>query len=57
LDVVENKSRTRWECVTSMAEAKCALKHVFELAAEMRKDSFAKECKMEELEVRKQNLA
>jgi hypothetical protein len=34
-----------------MADAKCALKHLFELAAEMKRDVCNKESKCEDLEV------
>jgi hypothetical protein len=50
--VTENKVKTRWDTVQSMADAKCALKHLFELAAEMKRDISNKESKCEEFEVR-----
>lgn len=45
----ENKVKTRWDTVQSMADAKCALKHLFELAAEIKKDFSNKESKCEDL--------
>ncbi|XP_044738914.1 chromosome-associated kinesin KIF4-like [Chrysoperla carnea] len=40
----ENKSNTRWDMVQSMVDAKCALKLLFELAAEAKKELLFKEC-------------
>jgi kinesin family protein 4/21/27 len=45
----ENKSKTRWDTVQSMADAKCALKHLFELASEMKRDVSNKESKCEDI--------
>jgi hypothetical protein len=49
LSVTENKVKTRWDTVQSMAEAKCALKHLFELAAEMKTHVTNKDAKCEDL--------
>lgn len=49
--VTENKAKTRWDTIQSMADAKCALKHVFELASGMKRDASNKESKYEELMV------
>jgi hypothetical protein len=51
ISVTENKVKTRWDTVQSMADAKCALKHLFELAAEIKKDFSNKESKCEDLAV------
>ncbi|GLV42213.1 Kinesin-like protein at 3A [Carabus blaptoides fortunei] len=45
----ENKVKTRWETVQSMVEAKCALKKLFDLAADIRRKSANNEYKLEEL--------
>ncbi|GFG32670.1 hypothetical protein Cfor_12769 [Coptotermes formosanus] len=45
----ENKAKTRWDTLQSMADAKCALKHLFELAAEMKRDVSNTESKCEDL--------
>jgi kinesin family protein 4/21/27 len=45
----ENKTKTRWDTVQSMADAKCALKHLFELAAEIKRDVSNKESKCEDI--------
>lgn len=47
---VENKAKTRWEMVQSMVEAKCALKKLFDLAADIRRKSANNEYKLEELQ-------
>jgi hypothetical protein len=47
----ENKVRTRWDAIQSMADAKCALKHLFELASGMKREVSSKESKYEELAV------
>jgi hypothetical protein len=47
----ENKGKTRWDTVQSMADAKCALKHLFELASGMKRDVSNRESKYEELGV------
>ncbi|XP_063231577.1 chromosome-associated kinesin KIF4 [Bacillus rossius redtenbacheri] len=46
----ENKGKTRWESLQSMAEAKCALAHLFELAAEVKKELSFKARRLSELE-------
>ncbi|XP_069689320.1 chromosome-associated kinesin KIF4A isoform X2 [Periplaneta americana] len=46
----ENKSKTRWDTVQSMADAKCALKHLFDLTAELKREVSNKESKYEDLE-------
>ncbi|PNF43510.1 hypothetical protein B7P43_G09319 [Cryptotermes secundus] len=45
----ENKAKTRWDTIQSMADAKCAFKHLFELASGMKRDASNKESKYEEL--------
>lgn len=47
----ENKAKTRWDTMQSMIDAKCALKYLFELAVEIKKDAAMKEYTIEELEV------
>ena len=47
----ENKAKTRWDTVQSMVDAKCALKHLFELTAEMKRDVSNKESKCEDIVV------
>jgi hypothetical protein len=49
LSVAENKVKTRWDTIQSMADAKCALKHLFELAAEMKRHVANKDSKCEDL--------
>lgn len=49
--VTENKAKTRWDTVQSMADAKCALKHMFELAVEIKRDVSNKESKYEDIVV------
>jgi hypothetical protein len=51
ISVTENKAKTRWDTVQSMADAKCALKHLFELVAEMKRDVSNKESKCEDIAV------
>lgn len=45
----ENKSKTRWDTIQSMIDAKCALKKLFELAANISKKGADDEYKIEEL--------
>jgi hypothetical protein len=51
LTFTENKVKTRWDTIQSMADAKCALKHLFELASGMKREVSNKETKYEELTV------
>ncbi|PSN37841.1 hypothetical protein C0J52_20781 [Blattella germanica] len=51
----ENKAKTRWDTVQSMAEAKSALKHLFDLVADMKRNVLSKEAKCEELEIQKKS--
>lgn len=51
ISVTENKAKTRWDTVQCMADAKCALKHMFELAAEMKREVSNKESKCEDIVV------
>lgn len=46
----ENKSNTRWEAVQSMADAKSALKHVFNLVADIRRDALTKDHNLKEMQ-------
>lgn len=49
--ITENKMKTRWDTIQSMADAKCALKHLFELASGMKREISNKESKCEEFKV------
>ncbi|XP_044736037.1 chromosome-associated kinesin KIF4-like [Chrysoperla carnea] len=40
----ENKSKTRWDAIQSMVDAKCALKCLFEITADYKKELLAKDC-------------
>jgi len=51
ISVTENKAKTRWDTIQSMVDAKCALKHLFELTAEMKRDVSNKESKCEDIVV------
>lgn len=51
ISVTENKAKTRWDAVQSMADAKNALKHLFELAAEIKRDVSNKESKCDDIAV------
>ncbi|XP_047115391.1 chromosome-associated kinesin KIF4A [Schistocerca piceifrons] len=53
----ENKAKTRWDTLQTMGEAKYALKYLFDLAADMKKDSTNKESRLEELMAAKVKLA
>ncbi|XP_046673167.1 chromosome-associated kinesin KIF4A [Homalodisca vitripennis] len=50
----ENKSKNRWDCIQTMADAKIALKYVFETAntylTELHKDKSSKESALNELQ-------
>lgn len=50
----ENKSKNRFDCIQTMADAKIALKHIFETASvylnEFHKDKKAKETALHELQ-------
>ncbi|KAJ9593686.1 hypothetical protein L9F63_014734 [Diploptera punctata] len=46
----ENKGKTRWDTIQSMVDAKSALKHLFELAADMQRKIFKQESRCTELE-------
>ncbi|XP_034232516.1 chromosome-associated kinesin KIF4 [Thrips palmi] len=46
----ENKSKTRWDSLQSMGDAKHALKHLFDLAVDIKKDGAMKEYTIEDLE-------
>lgn len=51
----ENKSNTRWDVVQSMADAKAALKHVFNLAADIRREAILKDYSLKELQQNYEN--
>ncbi|KAK6625174.1 hypothetical protein RUM43_005465 [Polyplax serrata] len=51
----ENKSNTRWDAIQSMADAKAALKHVFNLAADIRRDAITKDLSLKEMETNYKN--
>lgn len=54
---LENKSKTRWDVIQSMHDAKCALKHLFELAADIkRKEMLLEADYRDEIELYKQKL-
>lgn len=40
----ENKSKTRFDAIQSMVDAKCALKCLFEITADYKKELLAKDC-------------
>lgn len=46
----ENKAKTRWDTLQSMVDAKHALKHLFELAVDIKKDAAMKEYTIEDME-------
>lgn len=52
----ENKSNTRWDVIQSMADAKAALKHVFNLVADIRRDALSKDFTLKEMESNYKNI-
>ena len=46
----ENKSKTRWDTIQSMVDAKCALKYLFETKAEIKQDFIRKDIALQELQ-------
>lgn len=46
----ENKSNTRWDVIQSMSDAKAALKHVFSLTADIRREAISKDMALKEVE-------
>ena len=53
----ENKSNTRWDVVQSMADAKAALKHVFNLVADIRREAINKDHSLKEVQQSFENTA
>lgn len=45
----ENKMNTRWDAIQSMADAKAALKHVFNVVADIRRDAITKDYALKEM--------
>lgn len=52
---IENKTKTRWNTIQTMTDAKTALKTLFDVAAETRKSQFAKSYQYDELMVSTKN--
>lgn len=47
----ENKAKNRWDSVQTMIDAKCALKHLFELVADFKSKATSTEFKLEEIQM------